>query len=184
MTTLVDTNLSRLSGVILSSLEQFGEQTGYTFMKKTKGFWVASHQQIYRELNKLHGRGLVSLREEAQEDRPDRRCFTITGKGLAELSKYRGRDLQYDDSVTRSDAMSQIIAAKPGPDVEKMINRYLSTLNEFKEQYQTSRDAYKLDLADNPDCVITQNLAIHFSRQYHAVRSEINFLNEVINYKG
>jgi DNA-binding PadR family transcriptional regulator len=49
------------------------------------GGWRASHQQVYRELARLHKEGRVTSRVVAQEARPDKKVYAITKRGLEEL---------------------------------------------------------------------------------------------------
>lgn len=48
-------------------------------------FWEARHSQIYPELARLEERGLVTHRVVAQQDRPDKKVYTITDVGLEAL---------------------------------------------------------------------------------------------------
>src|ERR1700733_9633822 len=65
-----------LREVILTVLAR-GEMTGYEITKDFEAvyvhFWRASHQQVYRELARLNKDGRVTLRQVAQERRPDKK---------------------------------------------------------------------------------------------------------------
>jgi PadR family transcriptional regulator AphA len=78
-----------------------GEATGYEIKKLFEDggyqhFAEASFGSIYPALNQLTGDGLVSVRAEAQEKRPDRKVYSITPAGrsrfLASLLKPLGED--------------------------------------------------------------------------------------------
>ena len=63
-----------------------GDATGYEIKKLFeedgyRHFVEASFGSIYPALSRLTEEGLVSVREEAQEKRPDRRVYSITAKG-------------------------------------------------------------------------------------------------------
>ncbi len=63
-----------------------GDATGYEIKKRFEGdgfqhFVEASFGSIYPALNRLTDEGLVSVREEAQEKRPDRKVYSITAAG-------------------------------------------------------------------------------------------------------
>lgn len=65
-----------------------GEATGYEIKKLFEEggyqhFIEASFGSIYPALNRLTEEGLVSVREEAQEKRPDRKVYSITLPGRA-----------------------------------------------------------------------------------------------------
>lgn len=71
----------------------FDPMTGYDL--KTRCFdeaaghlWSADQAQIYRTLDKLASRGLVSSRLVPQRGRPDRRLYSITQKGRRALSAW------------------------------------------------------------------------------------------------
>ncbi|MFI3273275.1 PadR family transcriptional regulator [Vibrio sp.] len=58
--------------------------TGYELTQSMSKSYVrrASHQQVYRELNKLCKRGLVHFVIEEQSGKPDRKPYSITSAGL------------------------------------------------------------------------------------------------------
>jgi PadR family transcriptional regulator, regulatory protein AphA len=68
--------------------------TGYTlskiFDKSIHSIWSASLSQIYRELAALEAKGFVVSSIEAQDDRPDRRVYTLTSAGLAAFEEWLG----------------------------------------------------------------------------------------------
>ncbi|MEU0050451.1 PadR family transcriptional regulator [Streptomyces sp. NPDC006184] len=69
-----------------------GEASGYelskTFDVSLANFWPATPQQLYRELERLAHDGLVRARTVEQERRPNKRMFTLTRAGRAELSAF------------------------------------------------------------------------------------------------
>lgn len=74
---------------ILTALTERGS-TGFELARRFDRafgyFWSASHQQIYRELDRLNTNGLVA--EQPQAARPGRgqpKCFSITPAGTAAL---------------------------------------------------------------------------------------------------
>src|ERR1700761_7708963 len=77
--------------VILPVLAR-GEMTGYEITKDFEAvyvhFWRASHQQVYRELARLHKDGRVTARAVAQDGKPDKRPYAITKQGLEELRRW------------------------------------------------------------------------------------------------
>jgi PadR family transcriptional regulator AphA len=80
-----------LREVILTVLAR-GEMSGYEITKDFEAvyvhFWRASHQQVYRELARLHEDGRVTARVVAQEGKPDKRLYAITRQGLEELRRW------------------------------------------------------------------------------------------------
>ncbi|MER7457924.1 PadR family transcriptional regulator [Micromonospora sp. NPDC126480] len=69
-----------------------GEYSGYQLAKifdvSLSNFWYAVPQQLYAELTRLEREGLISGRQVIQRDRPNKRLFTVTDAGLAELAAF------------------------------------------------------------------------------------------------
>jgi DNA-binding PadR family transcriptional regulator len=69
-----------------------GEASGYQLAKRfdvsVANFWSATPQQLYRELDRVEAEGLVHARLVRQQRRPDKRVFTLTDAGRAELHRY------------------------------------------------------------------------------------------------
>jgi DNA-binding PadR family transcriptional regulator len=71
-----------------------GEASGYQLAKRfdvsVANFWSATPQQLYRELDRLEADGLVRARLVRQKRRPDKRVFTLTDAGHADLQRFTG----------------------------------------------------------------------------------------------
>jgi len=69
-----------------------GELSGYEITRRFEQsvgyFWHARAQQIYPELARLESEGLVAGRAVQQTGRPDKRVYTVTARGLAELADW------------------------------------------------------------------------------------------------
>jgi PadR family transcriptional regulator, regulatory protein AphA len=63
----------------------YGPMTGYELKKffdtSVAHFWNAELSQIYPALKQLEGEGLVEMKVEVQEDRPNRKVYSITETG-------------------------------------------------------------------------------------------------------
>jgi DNA-binding PadR family transcriptional regulator len=83
-----------LRNAILAALLE-GESSGYDLAKSfdasVANFWTATPQQLYRELERMESQGLVSGRVVEQLRRPNKRLFSLTEAGRAELSDYTTR---------------------------------------------------------------------------------------------
>ncbi|AWF79701.1 PadR family transcriptional regulator [Microbulbifer sp. A4B17] len=55
------------------------------FERSVSHFWSASHQQMYRELHKLHEEGLLDCEEMPQAGKPDKKVYSLTDLGRTEL---------------------------------------------------------------------------------------------------
>ncbi|MGD8111414.1 PadR family transcriptional regulator [Vibrio sp. TRT 21S02] len=80
-----------LPHVILTVLST-RDATGYDITKEFSAtigyFWKASHQQVYRELNKMAQNSLVTCVLEPQEGKPDRKVYSITDAGRIALGEW------------------------------------------------------------------------------------------------
>ncbi len=70
----------------LSTEPGSGYELSKRFDASVANFWPASAQQIYRELDRLEGEGLVRARTVHQQKRPDKRVFRITPAGTDEAA--------------------------------------------------------------------------------------------------
>lgn len=81
-----------LEGALLGLISSKGPITGYdlskTFRNSMVHYWHARHGQIYPTLDKLKRRGFVSCRKLVQRDRPNKKLYTITDRGRAELTRW------------------------------------------------------------------------------------------------
>jgi PadR family transcriptional regulator, regulatory protein AphA len=66
--------------------------TGYDLKKifdsSIRHFWPADQSQIYRTLARLTEQGLAEMEKVPQDDRPDRKVYSITNAGRSELMKW------------------------------------------------------------------------------------------------
>lgn len=80
-----------LRNAVLAALLD-GEASGYDLAKgfdaSIANFWMASPQQLYRELTRMEAEGLLSGRVVRQERRPDKRLFALTEAGRAALRTF------------------------------------------------------------------------------------------------
>ncbi|MDA3630936.1 PadR family transcriptional regulator [Saccharopolyspora sp. WRP15-2] len=90
-----------------------GEHSGYQLAKAfdvgMANFWHALPQQLYAELAKLEREGLLAGREVVQESRPNKRLFSVTDAGLAELHRFAAAPSK--PSSIRDDLMVKVAAA-------------------------------------------------------------------------
>ncbi|WP_034413156.1 PadR family transcriptional regulator [Candidatus Photodesmus blepharus] len=73
---------------ILSTRDATGYDITKEFSSSVGYFWKASHQQVYRELNKMASSKLVTYKNEPQEGKPDRKVYSITNDGRDTLEKW------------------------------------------------------------------------------------------------
>jgi DNA-binding PadR family transcriptional regulator len=72
-----------------------GESSGYDLAKSfdasVANFWMATPQQLYRELDRLAEQGLIRARVVHQERRPNKRMFSLTEAGYEAIQQFTSR---------------------------------------------------------------------------------------------
>jgi DNA-binding PadR family transcriptional regulator len=102
--------------ILVSLCEQAG--SGYElarrFDRSIGFFWTATHQQIYRTLRAMEDDGWVHATTVAQHGRPDKKVYTVSEPGRAELARWiaeplspkrSGRGSALSDNSTRDIAV-------------------------------------------------------------------------------
>jgi DNA-binding PadR family transcriptional regulator len=93
-----------------------GEASGYdlakTFDASVANFWMATPQQLYRELEQMAADGLVRARVVQQERRPNKRLFSLTEAGIAALHDFTVATPR--PGVIRDDLMVKVQALDAG----------------------------------------------------------------------
>lgn len=76
--------------ILVSLLESpaSGYDLGKRFESSVGFFWKATHQQIYRELTKLEEQSWISAKVIAQENRPDKKLYSVTELGKQQLIEW------------------------------------------------------------------------------------------------
>ncbi len=95
-----------------------GEASGYDLAKifdsSVANFWLASPQQLYRELDRMEADGLVRARVVRQERRPDKRLFSLTDAGRQALREFTATAPR--PGVIRDELLVQVQAVDVGDD--------------------------------------------------------------------
>ncbi|MEC3957055.1 PadR family transcriptional regulator [Nocardia sp. CDC153] len=80
-----------LRNAVLAALLE-GEASGYDLAKgfdaSVANFWLATPQQLYKELERMAAEGLIETRVVQQERRPNKRLHSITPAGRAALHAF------------------------------------------------------------------------------------------------
>ncbi|MTE13680.1 PadR family transcriptional regulator [Nocardia aurantiaca] len=80
-----------LRNAVLAALLE-GEASGYDLAKgfdaSVANFWMATPQQLYKELDRMAAEGLIQTRVVQQERRPNKRLHAITPAGRAALHEF------------------------------------------------------------------------------------------------
>jgi DNA-binding PadR family transcriptional regulator len=106
--------VSLRDAVLAALLED--EASGYDLAKSfdasVANFWMATPQQLYRELDRLAEQGLIQARVVHQERRPNKRMFSLTEAGREAIQEFTGRAPK--PSVIRDELMVKVQAADSG----------------------------------------------------------------------
>ena len=80
-----------LRDAILAALLD-GEASGYDLTKafdsSVANFWMATPQQLYRELDRMAAAGLITARLVEQDRRPNKHLYSLTAAGRAQLAGF------------------------------------------------------------------------------------------------
>lgn len=79
--------MNTLSYGLLAMLAQ-GPCTGYELMLQIQPVWQAKHSQIYPLLAKLEQNGFVRFVEVPQKEKPDKKVYSITERGVEALKQW------------------------------------------------------------------------------------------------
>jgi DNA-binding PadR family transcriptional regulator len=104
-----------LRDAVLAALLE-GESSGYDLAKgfdaSVANFWMATPQQLYRELDRLADQGLIQPRVVHQERRPNKRMFSLTEAGRDAIQQFTARAPK--PSVIRDELLVKVQAADAG----------------------------------------------------------------------
>lgn len=65
--------------------------SGYDLMQEIQTFWPAKHSQIYPLLAMMEQQKLITYEYVSQTDKPDKKVYSVTEKGLEELNRWMER---------------------------------------------------------------------------------------------
>jgi DNA-binding PadR family transcriptional regulator len=172
--------------ILVALCEQSG--SGYElarrFDRSIGYFWSATHQQIYRTLRTMEDDGWLRVTPVAQQGRPDKKVYTVSDDGRAELARWiaeplSGRGSTVADNRTRELAI-KVRGAVHG-DIDALRVQVAGLRAERVELLDTYRGFEKRQF---PDPSKLSGSALH---QYLVLRggiraeeSAIDWLDEVI----
>lgn len=140
------TSLTERAGSGIELARRFDKSIGY--------FWPATHQQIYRELDRLNEAGLIS--ELPREDAPSRgnpRRFEVTDGGRRQLAEWI-REVDEPDPMRSTMAVRVRAAAATGAvhEIREALRHHRDQRAANLERYREieERDFAQLDLEPEP----------------------------------
>ncbi|MGD1897017.1 MAG: PadR family transcriptional regulator [Phormidesmis sp.] len=134
------------------------------FNKSVECFWSASHQQIYKALAKLEEEGHVSSEKIEQENRPNKKLYTVTDSGRQDLQQWIG-ETETEIVPLKSDLLVKLSAGHTVP-TETLINA-------LDTYYQQHRDKLKSYQAVSKQYAQVPELSRESQFQYLALRAGI-----------
>ena len=121
---------------LLGLIGSDGSMTGYELDKLFKNslayFWQAKTSQIYRELSAMEDAGWLSSERVVQEDKPNKRVYSITGQGREELINWITSPHELSHGTIRSTFLMRIFFAGEAEELGK--EQTLKMLKEYRER--------------------------------------------------
>ncbi|WP_413285678.1 PadR family transcriptional regulator [Vibrio sp. MA40-2] len=115
--------------------------TGYDITKEFSYsigyFWKASHQQVYRELNKMAENDLVTCNIQPQDGKPDKKVYSITENGRKALGEWFEQPTA--QPTVRDEFSAKLIACAVQPtsplreQISLLINESKQLVNHYKQ---------------------------------------------------
>lgn len=143
--------------------------SGYDLAKQFDGsvgfFWHATHQQIYRELTKLEENGWIDGEMIAQTGRPDKKSFSITAEGTAQLQAWITKPTA--PSPMKDELLTKLFVGHLVP-IETLLQQLEEQRSLHTENLATYRTIEKL--FSSPD-----ELPLRLRCQYLTLRNGIHY---------
>jgi DNA-binding PadR family transcriptional regulator len=115
ITCIITLSVVSLRDAVLAALLE-GEASGYDLAKgfdaSVANFWMATPQQLYRELDRLAEQGLIQARVVQQDRRPNKRMFSLTEAGYEAIRQFTARTPR--PSVIRDELAVKVMAVDAG----------------------------------------------------------------------
>jgi DNA-binding PadR family transcriptional regulator len=164
-----------------------GYELTHRFDRSIGYFWTATHQQIYRTLRTMEDDGWVSATVVAQRGRPDKKVYTVSDAGRAELARWIAAPLRTGGSGrggALSDNRTREIAVKLRGAAYGDITALRAQVAALRAERAELLDTYRgFEKKQFPDPTTLRGTALH---QYLVLRggiraeeSTIDWLDEV-----
>ncbi|OBI44637.1 PadR family transcriptional regulator [Mycobacterium kyorinense] len=168
-------SLSEQSGSGYELARRFDRSIGY--------FWTATHQQIYRTLRAMEDDDWVRVTPVAQQGRPDKKVYTVSDAGRAELARWIAEPLTGRGSAL-SDTRTRDVAVKLRGAAYGDVTALRAQITALRAEHAELLDTYRgFEKSQFPDPSALSGTALH---QYLVLRggiraeeSAIEWLDEV-----
>lgn len=124
---------------ILAEKDLHGYEIKSSFDEKVGEFWSLNYGQIYTTLDRLEKDELVTHDRQFQDRRPDRKIYSITGKGRKELNEWLAEPVSKVRALRDEFFIKLVFMDRhdPGPIlelIEKQKALYLKQMNRLTQQ--------------------------------------------------
>lgn len=135
-----------------------GPQSGYEMKKLIEQslahFWQEGYGQIYPNLKKLVDEGLATVHTERQDDKPDKKIYTLTDAGQDRLKAWLEAPIQQLPKEKHEILLKLFL----GRNVDVSVNlahvkRHQDRMRELLEIYKRVEGMLRNDRYDEPDTV-------------------------------
>jgi DNA-binding PadR family transcriptional regulator len=170
--------LSHTILTVLSHQSYSGYDISKRFEESVSCYWQASQQQIYRELGKMEPQGWVTYETVPQAGKPDKKIYSITDAGKAELTRWYAEPTE--PTPIREDLLVKVLAA-PYVSVDVLIQELQRRRQVHLEQlidYQAMEAAYQT-IADPPEAERFRYLTLRRGMRYE--QDWIDWCDEVLD---
>jgi DNA-binding PadR family transcriptional regulator len=138
---LYDPGVALRDAVLAALLD--GESSGYDLAKRfdasVANFWMATPQQLYRELDRLAEDGLIQARVVHQDRRPNKRMYSLTDAGRAVLRQFTATPPK--PSMLRDDLLVKVAAVDAGDSaaVRELVAEFVQRATAKLARYERGR---------------------------------------------
>ncbi len=172
-----------LKHAILSLLVE-SERSGYDLTKNFESsvafYWSASHQQIYKTLGDMHDKNWVSLKHQAQSGKPDKKIYSLTDDGAAELKRWAVEPVK--QAAPKNQLLIKLMLARlvgTEPILEqlngelKRVYKEIATYSKIEKQYFSSKPSHDTHLKNVTSYLTLRNGLL-------SAHAELDWLHEAI----
>ncbi|MFI9504826.1 PadR family transcriptional regulator [Nocardia sp. NPDC052566] len=141
-----------------------GYELARRFDKSIGFFWSATHQQIYRVLKRMEESGWLSSESVAQDGRPDKKVYSVSEAGRAELARWIAEPT--DSEIPRIELGVKIRAAAYGD-----IDALRAEVTRHRDQHAQRLEVYRL--IEKKDFPVPDQLSGTALHQYLVLRAGV-----------
>lgn len=140
---------------LLSYQDSSGYDLSLMFANSLNNFWHAQSSQIYRELKRLEEQGLVSSKKIIQDNKPNKRVYSLNEKGKTKLDDWLKETKPEMENAHFSLLMKVFFGAENPQATIELLQAYkqecLQILDTFAMSSKQAITAYAASLTDGKE---------------------------------